>query len=131
MSDSNIPFKIPDVYHGLAESHGVLRLTSNGVHIEYQTKDSVLGLLKSKLHQVQIPFSKISELNFKRKVFTSTLTMRLSHLEAILSIPNQESGTVKFRIPKTHINEAEEFVSLVKIVATNQSLEERKCPLSR
>jgi len=43
----NLPFTIPDLYADFAEAQGIARLDDDILILEYQTKDSIVGMIKS------------------------------------------------------------------------------------
>jgi hypothetical protein len=48
-----VPFKIDDLYGGLGECHGLLRDEGENLCFEFQTQDSLAGVLKSRVREVR------------------------------------------------------------------------------
>ena len=54
----SIPVRFPEIYQGLANAEGVLRISSNALTLEYQVKDNLLGVMKSDVTTAVIPFDR-------------------------------------------------------------------------
>lgn len=57
----SILFTLPEVYQGLAEGHGRASVDERGLHLEYRIEDAVFGMLKSRVHELHIPFKEIAD----------------------------------------------------------------------
>jgi hypothetical protein len=122
MNPISVPFRIRHVLEGLAEANGVLSLREDFVRVEFQTKDSIFGAIKTEVSTVNIPVSDIEELHFKKGIFGNALTIRLSSIGESVEIPNQEAGVIRVSIDKNHIEAALNFVSAVKLEVVDQKI---------
>ena len=83
MQSFSIPIKLSDSFEGLAESKGLLSIKEEQIYIQYQTKDAILGMVKSGLLEVKIPFSNIVELSYKKSLFGNKLVLKVDDLKRV------------------------------------------------
>ena len=65
----SIPVRFPEIYQGLADAEGVLRISSEALTLEYQVKDTLVGVVKSGVSTAVIPFDRIDEVDFRSNFF--------------------------------------------------------------
>ena len=70
---STLPFQIPSLYSDLAYADGLLSIEGETLALEIQTKDSIIGLLKSNVKEIHIPIADLADVTFKSKWFTHNL----------------------------------------------------------
>jgi len=87
LPDAFLNFRLKNVYQGFAICEGVLYLTKNAVVIEYFTKDSFFGLIKSNLKTVRLDFSEILSAEVKKTFFSKKLIIKLKALNKIIHTP--------------------------------------------
>jgi hypothetical protein len=51
-----------EAYGGFGETHGVLRFDGRSLRLDWQTKDSVFGVVKSGAQQLEVPLSALDRL---------------------------------------------------------------------
>lgn len=120
---SSVPFTIPNVYEGFAEAHGLLKLTQPGVVLEFQVKDGLVGLIKSRVNEVTVPLDEIVSVELKKGWFQRRLLLRCRSLATLANIPKHKSGTIALRIARDNMRVAREVVSMLRV-----SLAERHRP---
>ena len=97
-----LDFKLSDLYHGFAVCEGVLYLTKNSVVIEYYTKDTFVGLLKSDLKTIELSFAEIINAEVKKSWFSRKLIIRLKSLNKILDTPFENAKNYSFSPSETN-----------------------------
>lgn len=117
-----IPFTITNVYEGFAEVEGLARLEDDGLVLEFQTKDGIVGLIKSKVNEVRIPLEEIAGVEFQKKMFKASVLLRVRSMSLMSAIPGSRQGEVKLRIPRKHRDAAEELVSELELQRSQQTL---------
>ena len=115
MPKISLPFKITDVYEGLALTEGLLRINDNSLIFEFLTKDAVLGLIKTEVQQVTVAFEDIEEVNFKKSMFGNSLQIRLASLVIAQKIPAQKGSNVELNIARKDADIALSFVSNIRL----------------
>jgi hypothetical protein len=122
MDRISVPFKIKKVFEGLAEANGIIALEKEQIKIEFQTKDSIFGVIKSAVKDVVVPLNEIKEIILKKSFFKNNLIIRLSRLSTSAKIPNQDPGEIRLLIDKEHAAEAAAFVSRIKLAVAEYNV---------
>lgn len=120
---TTVPFRITDHLGGFAECAGLLKLDGTMLRVELQSKDSILGVLKSKVRKIEIPFEKIESISFKKSLFSAKILLRLSDYDLYSDIPNPGSGELVFKVKKRYSVDAAELASSVKLATVEQQLD--------
>ena len=115
MSRITLPFKIKNVFEGFAEVHGILTYDGEPLNIEFQTKDSLLGVIESGIKDISIPKSAIEEIDFKKNIFGCSLIIRVARMQSVEGIPKQEGGEIKLSIARKHTDLALDLVSQIDL----------------
>jgi hypothetical protein len=133
LPDTVLNFRLKDIYFGFAICEGILFLTKDSVIIEYYTKDSVVGLLKSDLKTIKIDFSEIINAEVKSSIFSRKLIIRLKSLGKIIDTPFSntknnavtESNTLEipFKFGKETLFKARSISAYINEQISNSTLE--------
>jgi len=130
LPDTVLNFRLKDIYFGFAICEGILFLTKDSVIIEYYTKDSVVGLLKSDLKTIKIDFSEIINAEVKSSIFSRKLIIRLKSLGKIIDTPFAnnavtESNTLEipFKFGKETLFKARSISAYINEQISNSTLE--------
>jgi len=107
-----VPFRI-DVYGGFAEAHGMLRFGGQSLALQFHVKDAVFGAVKSGLKDVQIPVHEISSMRLRRHLFSTSLILHCTNLNALDTIPTRWPGRVKLRVSRDDREVAQRLVDAV------------------
>ena len=133
LPDTVLNFRLKDIYFGFAICEGILFLTKDSVIIEYYTKDSVVGLLKSDLKTIKIDFSEIINAEVKSSIFSRKLIIRLKSISKIIDTPFSntknnavtESNTLEipFKFGKETLFKAVSIAAYINEQISNSTLE--------
>ena len=124
MKQTSLPFRIKGVFEGLAESNGLLILSGNELKIQIQTKDQLVGLIKTNVKEINIPLEQVEEVIFKKSIFGNKLTLRVADMNIVKDIPRQNSGVITASIDKTNLNAALDFASNVNLQVAELNLKQ-------
>lgn len=111
MTISTLPFKQKEIYLGLAEIRGLLRVLDEKLEIEYIVKDTSLGLLDSNVKVCSIPFSVIDSVEFEETWFSVKVEFsfnRIPDLPYPFTLDNLE---MTLTTKKKHLQQAKSFRS--------------------
>lgn len=129
-TEKTLPFKIPDVFQGFAETSGIMKIEEQSLVLEFQTVDSVFGAIKSEVKNLNLPFTEIEALDFKKSIFGNKLTIRTNSLTTSSQLPNQTGCEVQLHIDKKDVEIALSFVSNVKLEVVDQRMRDAEQPPS-
>jgi len=99
VDDENVAFTVGDS-SGLLESEGLISLIDDTLRVEYQTADSVLGLLKTSLKEVEISVSEIRQARIERKMFGSELVLLGTSMRIFRNLPGATGGNFRIKVSR-------------------------------
>jgi len=115
MDKFNIPIKFKDSYEGFAESSGLLSMNEEQLIIQFETKDAILGVIRSGLKTIQIPLNNIVELGYKKSIFGNRVTIIVDDLSYIAEVPSRDNNQVTLIIERKYIEMAIDFVRAIRL----------------
>ncbi len=119
----SIPVRFPEIYEGLADAEGVLRITPDALTLEYQVKDSLLGVVKSGVNTAVIPFDHIDEVDFRSNFLWTSLNIRVDSMQIVGDVPGAKQGRVRLKIPRRYKREAAEIAHEASIRSSQSKLD--------
>ena len=111
----SLPFSIADVYKGLAAVEGTARCEEDVLIVEFQTHDSLVGLLKSKVKTLHLPLHALAAIHFQHKLFTAVGTLRVHSMRLMQDLPGTCQGEVRLQIARKHRKGAHAFVTELEL----------------
>lgn len=102
----SVPFQFPEVYGGLADSEGLLSISSDVLTLEFQVKDGLIGAFKSRVKKVELPFDQIREVELQSNMLGTNLTVVADSMQLVEDVPNAKQGEFKVKFPRSHRKEA-------------------------
>ena len=96
----SLPFKIEELNGGFALVEGILSVKENKLCIEFHKKDAVFGAIKSDVKSIEIPFSGIDMMEYKKGLFSSKLTIYGKNATALKDLPGDDLTTRKLKIER-------------------------------
>ena len=97
VDDKNMAFNVWDS-SGLLESDGLISFADDTLKIEYQTTDSVLGIFKTSVKEVDVSVEDIRQARVERKMFGSELVLQGSSLRIFRNLPGNTGGDLRIKI---------------------------------
>lgn len=88
-----------DAYAGLGEVQGIARLEAEGLLLQYQMRDAVLGVLRTQTQTTLIPARTIVGCDYRAGFLwlMPWIDLRVSDLAAVENIPSREGGRLRLR----------------------------------
>lgn len=93
-------FSIEEVFGGMAETHGLARLEKDILILEFETRDSVIGMIRSGLKEVKVPVKDISAVRFEKKMFKTQLTVQGARMRSFKNVPGNKAGEIRLLFDK-------------------------------
>lgn len=100
---------------GLYEVSGLLREGDTDLVIEYQTK--LIGLIRSEIKVVYIPFEDIEDIEAKSNIFQSQIRIVLNTLRNIGDFPVPNQGDLVLNIHRKNREQARSFVRQINLAS--------------
>ena len=118
----SLPFSIADVYEGLAEVAGTARCEGDVLILEFQTHDSLIGLLTSKVKTIHLPLHALAAIHFQHKLFTAFVTLRVHSMHWVQDLPGTCQAEVRLRVARKYRKVAQAFVSELELRCAEHQL---------
>lgn len=93
-------FSLGELYHGLAECNGLLRVDDNAVFMEYVVKDSLLGVIKSNVKTIKLRYDRLLDAQFVNKFFKKQIILKPMSMLDFADIPSADTGEIVLKIAK-------------------------------
>lgn len=107
----SLPFRITEVYHGFAECHGILHFSEKGLMLEFETRDSILELIKSDLKRVFIDYNALKNIELKKTMFSTKIYLKAYSMQTFCQIPGTNDAVIELKIEKNNRQDAIELYS--------------------
>jgi len=95
-----LPIRQKDIYGGLAEISGLVRVENLKVIVEYQVQDELFGLMNSNPKRVILPYSMIDSVEVDKKWFTHYFNIYLNQFPDVEKPLSLEGNLLSFAIKK-------------------------------
>ncbi len=103
---NSVPFQFSEIYAGLADSEGLVSITSDALVLEFQIKDGLFGAFKSRVKRIELPFENIGEVQLQSNLLARNLTVVVDSMQLVEDVPNAKQGEIKIKFPRSHQREA-------------------------
>lgn len=110
-----LPFTIANSDNFLMESHGIVRLEGLNIHIEYQSKDSVFGVVKTSVKELEVPLDQIQAIEFKNGFFTRSLYIQAKQMKIFGDVPGSKQAGIELKIKRSDRKTAEYLASAANL----------------
>jgi hypothetical protein len=117
----SIPFH-NEIYEGLGEVHGRLRIGDGVLLLEYRMKDAVIGVLRGRVREQRIPLIDIESIEFHNGWFRKRIIIRANSIASFTDIPGAEGGVLVLRIKRQDAERARLCVSRMQLAQSEQKL---------
>jgi hypothetical protein len=108
-----VPFKVPDLFGGLAEGRGIATATPLELRLEFRVKENVLNLIKSSVKEVRIPRAEIGSIRLKRGLFRDKLSVRVKSLTALEDLPGCDNCDITLLVARRDREQSDDMVVLL------------------
>ena len=115
MESYSLAVRMYDSFEGLAETSGLLKLKNDALHIQFQTKDAIVGMLKSDLMEIEIPLNHVEEIGYKKSIFGNKLLITVDDLRLIERLPNNENNKITLGVSREDFEKAVDLVRAIRL----------------
>lgn len=112
---ASVPFTIPKAFGGFAECHGVLHASPTGLHLEFESRDSFVGVLKSRVRERAIAWEELADLKLQAGWFSTRLLLTTNTLRALHGLPGTEACHVCLVVNRRHREAARQLAFTVNL----------------
>lgn len=119
-----LPFKQKEIYLGLAEISGLLRIVDQALEFEYQVKDTTLGFLDSSVKSCRIPLRIIDSIEVEKKWFSGRFDITFNRIPALDNPFQLEGNQLKLNVKKRDLEKAKTFRSKLMYEILEQKMDQ-------
>jgi hypothetical protein len=117
-----IPFRISNAYQGFAVVNGLIKTTGDALILQYETKDSLVGMLKSGLREVRIPFKELAGIDLKANWFRTTLVIRTKDMTPLQDLSSSRPAEVALKLERKDRQSAKGLVTALRLSVAESEL---------
>lgn len=126
-----LPVRQSDLYGGLAEISGLVRLKDATLIIEYQVQDELFGMLQSDVKNVKLPLAMIDSVEVEKRWFRHRFKIFLNQLPNTEKPLTIEGNCLSFLIKKADKERALSFRSRLMMQVSEQKLKDLDAELNQ
>ncbi len=119
---NSVPFRMPSIYGDLGECNGILTHEDDFIEFEYQAKDSILGIVKSRVKEKKIRLEDLVEIKFQSGWFSRKIIIRAARMRTFSDIPGNEQGVLQLTIAKKDKETAKRLVDDIELRIAEMAL---------
>ena len=123
-SDKTVPFIIPEINSGFQQAEGLLKLSKDKLELEFEVKDAILGVIKSGVKDVAIPFSDLKSISFKKGWFSAKIILEATSMKAFRDLPGTELATCTLKVKRKHRDDAQSLISQARLQLSEFKLDQ-------
>lgn len=112
---TTLPFTIPDIFGGLAEAKGLLRVNDETLALEFAVKESFFGLLTLNAHELDLPLRQLDSVDLRQGWFSHRLNLQFKSLRGLEHLPRSEGGRCQMAIARRDQATAQKTVALLQL----------------
>lgn len=122
MNSRSIPFEIPNVNHGFVIVKGLFHIKDEEVVLEFDERDGFVGVMKSDLKVVTVPFSEVDSITLIKKLFKTNIEINANSMKSFQNVPGAEQGRIVMKISRKDRQRAESILSNARLKLSEYKL---------
>ena len=110
---SAVPVSLGYLYEGMAECDGLLRIEEADLVLEYQSKDALVGIVKSDVHETRIPRELLASVRIEKGVFGfgTKVVIQTARMQAVADVPGMTKGRLVLGVARKDVPAAKKLVA--------------------
>lgn len=110
-----VPFKIDEISGGFQEAKGLLNVEEEGVSLEFEVSDALVGIFKSGVKTVFIPFGDLNSITYKKGWIGARIILEGTSMKVFDEVPGTDVATCTLKIKRKHRDEAQAVSSRARV----------------
>lgn len=111
----SVPFKIDDINHGFQEAKGLLKIRNDGVELEFEVTDALIGIFKSGIRNLFFPFDSVKEITYEKGWFGAKIRLEATSMKVFEDLPGTEYATCTLKVKRSDRKQAQSVISQVRM----------------
>ena len=118
-----VPFFIDQIYQGFATARGLASMTSDGLTLEFEVKDAVVGVLRTGPRHVHIELDHLGGVELITGWFTTRLRIRTRTMAALSAVPGDHTDCIQLGVRRQDRPMAQALASAIALRLSERQLE--------
>ena len=123
-SSPSVPVEIPNINHGLQVAKGLLKVKEDGLHFEFEVKDSFVGLVTSGVQSSVVSYADLEDLRFEKGWWSAKIILEGTSMKVFEDLPGSEQGRLKLKVKRSDREDAQNAVSSARVHLSEYKLKE-------
>lgn len=123
-TNRSVPFEITDINHGFQVAKGLLKLRKDGVELEFEIRDAILGVISSGVKSVHLMYKDLESIRFKKGWWNAKIILEAHSLRIFKDIPGSEQGISTLRVKRKNRKEAHNIISTARMHLSEHKLDQ-------
>jgi hypothetical protein len=118
-----VPFHF-DAYGGLGTVQGLARIDEQGLELQFSTRDSLFGVLKSGQRSLRVPLGSLLSVRYSAGRFwlMPRIELRVRDLSALRELPESEQGRVSLSLAFRDRHDGRVFASDLELMRSRHRI---------
>jgi hypothetical protein len=123
-STPSVPVEISNINHGFQEAKGLMKVKEDGLYLEFEVKDSFVGLITSGVRSAVISYADLEDVRFEKGWWFGKIILEGMSMKVFEDLPGSEQGRVRFKVKRSDRDDAKNAVSSARVHLSEQKLKE-------
>ena len=106
------------------EVKGLFRTTNENIVLEFDERDGFVGMVKSDLKEVEIPYSEIESIILIKNLFRTKIELVGKSMKIFQEVPGSTQGTLHLKVRRKDRMRAEKAISNARLKLSEFKLKE-------
>lgn len=123
-SNRTVPFEIPNVNYGFQVAKGILKLSSDGLELEFEKKDAFLGLFSSGVKSVKLSYDELESIRIDKGWLSAKIILEATSMRVFEDLPGTEQAICILKVNRKDKDEAQKVISTARMHLSEYKLEQ-------
>lgn len=122
-TNRSVPFEIPEINYGLKEAKGLIKMWKQGLELEFEVQDGLIGILRSGVQTVRIPYGDLNAIEYEKGWFRDKVILEGVSMRVFEGIPGTDVATCTLKIKRKNREEAQSLISTARMNLSEYKLQ--------
>ncbi|WP_445666707.1 hypothetical protein [Fodinibius sp. AD559] len=123
-SNPSVPVEIPNINYGFQVAKGLLKVKEDGLYLEFEVEDSIVGLITSGVKSAMITYADLDDIRFEKGWWSAKIILEGTSMKVFETLPGSEQGRLKLKIKRSDRDDAQNAVSSARVHLSEHKLKE-------
>ncbi|MCB1126287.1 MAG: hypothetical protein KDM81_07315 [Verrucomicrobiae bacterium] len=125
----HVPFSIPKAYGGFADCSGILKGSQEGLALEFQSQDGLVGIFRSGVRNKVLFWEELQALDYRAGWFRTWLVISTASLKSLEGVPGVQNARLHLKVSRNDRPHARELATFASLRLCERDLKEMQSRL--